>query len=390
MMHGNKGFIDKSGNLKFYVPVDDQASDEDIYRYWVDFDNGYNWFEYDGKFYVIDTDGNITSQYDAEDVVEYGAGYTWIETEEEVSWDNAGFHKYVLYNPQGDEAAEYCIDSSYFDGSWSFGLSYIGGGIFAYETPDKSMLYDTNLLSEIELDVDYDKVTKYGINNGIIVSTGAAVNDGYWASEENPFILILIKDGIEEKIEIPSKYLGDWGGYPTLLDWSNQYALLVTEKDDDDLFFVYDMETQEVNSYSGKYDGYLKYFSNTDYAVWENILAIYMKGADGNDYVGMINANTMEEIGNSIELVGDDEGFWMKNGVLLVNGKDLYDLDHNFLWTVDENATVKDIGQDTILLVNDGEEETGFYYRKFDGTRLFSEVNTSGSKMLIEPMEDDW
>ena len=45
----------------------------------VNFNNGYNWFVYDNIFYVIDTDGMIKSQYDADKVADYGGGYTWLE-----------------------------------------------------------------------------------------------------------------------------------------------------------------------------------------------------------------------------------------------------------------------------------------------------------------------
>ena len=77
-----KGFLDKKGKLKFYIPFDEDAIDADIYRYDVNFNNGYNWFVYDNIFYVIDTDGMIKSQYDADKVADYGGGYTWLEEEE--------------------------------------------------------------------------------------------------------------------------------------------------------------------------------------------------------------------------------------------------------------------------------------------------------------------
>lgn len=50
---------------------------------------------------MIDTDGMIKSQYDADKVADYGGGYTWLEEEENVSWDDAGFWKYTLYSPEG-------------------------------------------------------------------------------------------------------------------------------------------------------------------------------------------------------------------------------------------------------------------------------------------------
>jgi len=59
-----KGFLDKEGNLIFCTPITAEDYDEeDIYAYDVNYDNGYNWFEFEDIFYVIDINGNIKSQY---------------------------------------------------------------------------------------------------------------------------------------------------------------------------------------------------------------------------------------------------------------------------------------------------------------------------------------
>ena len=101
-----KGYLNENGKVKFYMPVDGENNQFDS-----KFDNGYTWFEYQEKFYVVDIDGNIRSEYDAENVFCYGAGYTWIETEDSGSWDDGGKNFYTLYDPDGKEVLEESEDS---------------------------------------------------------------------------------------------------------------------------------------------------------------------------------------------------------------------------------------------------------------------------------------
>ena len=98
----------------------------------MNFNNGYNWFVYDNIFYVIDTDGMIKSQYDADKVADYGGGYTWLEEEENVSWDDAGFWKYTLYSPEGGEVCDYTVSNQDLE-NLSFKRSYMGDGNFLYK-----------------------------------------------------------------------------------------------------------------------------------------------------------------------------------------------------------------------------------------------------------------
>ena len=98
----------------------------------MNFNNGYNWFVYDNIFYVIDTDGMIKSQYDADKVADYGGGYTWLEEEENVSWDDAGFWKYTLYSPEGGEVCDYTVSNQDLE-NLSFKRSYMGDGKFLYK-----------------------------------------------------------------------------------------------------------------------------------------------------------------------------------------------------------------------------------------------------------------
>ena len=90
------------------------------------------------------------------------------------------------------------------------------------------------------------------MRDGLIIETGA-MDDGYWAGDENPFHITVIGNGEEKEIEIPSQYLGPFGGYPTLLDWTKKYALFTVRQDDQDIYFLCDLETGDIKKYTGKY-----------------------------------------------------------------------------------------------------------------------------------------
>lgn len=297
-----KGFLDKKGKLKFYIPFDEDAIDADIYRYDVNFNNGYNWFVYDNIFYVIDTDGMIKSQYDADKVADYGGGYTWLEEEENVSWDDAGFWKYTLYSPEGGEVCDYTVSNQDLE-NLSFKRSYMGDGKFLYKkmdgTKEVCVLVEPELGKETELNVSFDKAEEHGMRDGLIIETGA-MDDGYWAGDENPFHITVIGNGEEKEIEIPSQYLGPFGGYPTLLDWTKKYALFTVRQDDQDIYFLCDLETGDIKKYTGKYAPYFKYYSTTTSCIEDNVLALSMYGEDNQFYVCLINADTMKEIADPI------------------------------------------------------------------------------------------
>lgn len=86
-------------------------------------------------------------------------------------------------------------------------------------TKEVCVLVEPELGKETELNVSFDKAEEHGMRDGLIIETGA-MGDGYWAGDENPFHITVIGNGEEKEIEIPSQYLGPFGGYPTLLDWT--------------------------------------------------------------------------------------------------------------------------------------------------------------------------
>ena len=250
----------------------------------------------------------------------------------------------------------------------SFKRSYMGDGKFLYKkmdgTKEVCVLVEPELGKETELNVSFDKAEEHGMRDGLIIETGA-MDDGYWAGDENPFHITVIGNGEEKEIEIPSQYLGPFGGYPTLLDWTKKYALF-------------------------------KYYSTTTSCIEDNVLALSMYGEDNQFYVCLINADTMKEIADPIA----GESFSMEDKTLLIDQKELYDLSGNLLYTV-EDGKKGELVSDGILQVTYSEEEketvdgeseyvevdkTDYYDLK--GKKLFSEMDTADSKMVLEPSEE--
>ena len=204
------------------------------------------------------------------------------------------------------------------------------------------------------------------------------------------------KEAEEKEIEIPSQYLGPFGGYPTLLDWTKKYALFTVRQDDQDIYFLCDLETGDIKKYIGKYAPYFKYYSTTTSCIEDNVLALSMYGEDNQFYVCLINADTMKEIADPIA----GESFSMEDKTLLIDQKELYDLSGNLLYTV-EDGKKGELVSDGILQVTYSEEEketvdgeseyvevdkTDYYDLK--GKKLFSEMDTADSKMVLEPSEE--
>lgn len=95
----------------------------------MNFNNGYNWFVYDNIFYVIDTDGMIKSQYDADKVAITAVVIPGWRRKKMSSWDDAGFWKYTLYSPEGGEVCDYTVSNQDLE-NLSFKRSYMGDGKF--------------------------------------------------------------------------------------------------------------------------------------------------------------------------------------------------------------------------------------------------------------------
>lgn len=389
-----KGFLDREGNLIFYTPITAEAYDEeDIYAYDVNYDNGYNWFEFEDIFYVIDINGNIKSQYVAEDVVSYGAGYTWTKQEDEGDWENTGETQYILHDPDGKTVLTYSIGNEFFD-NWSFRNTYLGDGIFLYEKmndelKDESVfLFDIYSLETSEIHVEPYHVIENGVRDHMI----ALVSDFEYGEEHDDDSvgkLILIKNGEEQSIFIPQKYASDWSFCPSLLSWSDQYVLMLATHSSGDKFIIYDIKNQKFQTYDGKYKRYVKDYTGACTTVYKNIIAMRVEGADDNGYLCLVNADTMEESDNPIAAnIFDD--IYLENGILVVqDGSDtnFYNPEGDLLFSVQEDEELWEIGEDSLVLskTDDSEEDTKkFQFVNFNGIELFKDINDNGSKRILD------
>ena len=389
-----KGFLDREGNLIFYTPITAEAYDEeDIYAYDVNYDNGYNWFEFEDIFYVIDINGNIKSQYVAEDVVSYGAGYTWTKQEDEGDWENTGETQYILHDPDGKTVLTYGIGNEFFD-NWSFRNTYLGDGIFLYEKmndelkDDSVFLFDIYSLETSEIHVEPYHVIENGVRDHMI----ALVSDFEYGEEHDDDSvgkLILIKNGEEQSIFIPQKYASDWSFCPSLLSWSDQYVLMLATHSSGDKFIIYDIKNQKFQTYDGKYKRYVKDYTGACTTVYKNIIAMRVEGVDDNGYLCLVNADTMEESDNPIAAnIFDD--IYLENGILVVqDGSDtnFYNPEGDLLFSVQEDEELWEIGEDSLVLskTDDSEEDTKkFYFVNFNGTELFKDINDNGSKRILD------
>lgn len=376
-----KGFLDENGNLLFYMP-----GDSGEFEYTSDFDKGYTWFQYEGYFYVVDTKGNIKSKYDTENVECYGAGYTWIRTEGGENWDNAGEVVYTFYDPEGNVVLEQKLNKSDdWDAIDSLNHAYLGEGMFAYEkeTDASCVIYDTNLSKTIESKASYDKVADAGCYDGIIATTVWAVGDDYWASENNPFELVLVMDGEQKEIQIPAEYMGEYDDHAVLLDWSGRYALFLFNENDEQALFAYDIQNQTFQIYTGKYKDYLEdYYYETSY-VYGNVLIFNIYGDDDEKYICLVNAETMEEIGDPIRedelLIGDKALVTFTN-----SGTEVYDMKNNLLLSLYDEETVEAIGKNVLVVAEENEVECLYKYIRFNGKKMFKNINTSAARNVVE------
>lgn len=389
-----KGFLDREGNLIFYTPITAEDYDEeDIYAYDVNYDNGYNWFEFEDIFYVIDINGNIKSQYAAEDVVSYGAGYTWTKQEDEGDWENTGETQYVLHAPDGKTVLTYSIGNEFFD-NWSFRNTYLGDGIFLYEKmndelKDESVfLFDIYSLETSEIHVDPYHVIENGVRDHMI----ALVSDFEYGEEHDDDSvgkLVLIKNGEEQSVFIPQKYASDWSFCPSLLSWSDQYVLMLATHSSGDKFIIYDIKNQKFQTYDGKYKRYVKDYTGACTTVYKNTIAMRVEGADDKGYLCLVNADTMEESDNPIAAnIFDD--IYLENGILVVqdgSNTNFYNPEGDLLFSVQEDEELWEIGEDSLVLskTDDSEEDTKkFYFVNFNGTELFKGINDNGSKRILD------
>ena len=385
-----RGYLDLNGNLKFYVLMDKNASNDDNYLYDLDYENGYTWFQYDGVFYVMDASGTVKSRYRLDEVSSYGAGYTWIVREEEKTWDNVGLHNYILYDADGTEVTRYNVSNEYNYESCS--PSYAGGGVFTYKVVDIDgeqieqipMIYYAKLKKALRLNCDPDAVLEHGMKQGMIVTLDRT-DESSSDSEQNPYTITLrLENGEQKEIKIPKEYANNG---TELIDWSDQYLVFEGSKENQRSFYIYDIANQALKWYSGKYQGYYDRFQayNEDDVISGSIIALRIEGADEKHYIGLIDAKTMKEIGEPIP--AEDE-FFLSNNVLTIRleqGTQVYDLKQAHSYTLNEYMEIQSIDQ-TCMVIKDTQIYKGitnkFHYRGFNEVDLFTEINSQTGKLI--------
>lgn len=128
-----RGFIDTEGKMKFYIPLESGNYSENT-----GLDNGYVTHFINDTLFVIDSEGNILSHYDKNQVVCYGGGYTWVREDSSNDWNDAGTCKYTFYDPSGAEVQDVSFSVSN-DQSYQESFRYHGDGAFSYQTMENEV-----------------------------------------------------------------------------------------------------------------------------------------------------------------------------------------------------------------------------------------------------------
>lgn len=378
------GYIDKEGNLKFYFRAVSPSGDTERGS---NFENGYARSVYDGKSYVFDKQGIVTSSYEEENIVTYNSGYTWIEE------DNSGFDKveyvYTLYDPDGNEETSFICEDD--EGSWIYSL---GEGVFCYKTGrfwdewDEDVgeyfycydYYFTKSHKWVEDICSFEDMEEIKFEDGTLVCFSGEEKDGY-------YITIFDNEGIYRHIRIPDDLIIPHSYYdddvPIVRGYSGNYVLLEAENN---WYYVYDIANDNFIKYTGDYEEQVHFkgpWSN-GYGTPEiegNTLVIMLEGMDGEDYVEMVHLPTMETIG---EPVRADE-FSIMNQFLLTSitvddseeiyETSIYNTNMELICTTQDDVSWK-FGNEAIVKKTRGQDDVLEYeYLDNTGKALFDKIN---------------
>lgn len=379
-----KAVTDESGNLLFYYEDTVEHECTDMER----FSNGYMSTVYNGIYYVIDESGNISSSYNWDSVRCYGAGYTWIEYFTGNSWDSEGYYYYKLYDPAGNEVTDISMEGKYDENTMyelpRAKISYLGDGVFCYYSgygyPDVFTSYYFTSTKEWKQDIKtFSEYENIEFNDGSSVPlyvTDNMVDYDEHTEEERHAFTILDSNGNIQQIQIPDEYLSTvtsmftdkWA--PDILGHSQNYFLFHSRYDG---YFVYNRDTNEFKKYDGKYSEQTE-TEVENAGIYGNIFAMPFYGADDNRYVGLINVDTMEEIGEPI--AGRDLSF--QDGVLsIVSG------DTNYYYNLQgekigefptDGVTLKYRNENALVVRYD--ENNACSIEHYDRTPLFLTIST--------------
>lgn len=371
------GYIDKKGRIKFYFL---SKYEDDICPFPKDFDNGYIQYKYGSVLYTIDKEGKVASKYDG-NYISYGAGYTWVETDES-GFDNWGY-KYTLYNPDGE------VETEIEDDAENITIDYLGNGVFMYdygheEVSRKYYFSKTHQWAE-----------SYGQDDSVKVR-GKWLFDGFYDDPEQgqQYFILYDEEGKRTKVLLPDNIYEDW---IYVYDMSEKYILFAADSDNDNpqrSLYVYNMETQEFLSYTGKYANKTKE-GKLENKILDESLVVSMGGEDEQSYVGFIDINSMTEIGEPIRA----DNMKISTDVISIQSSDeqqIYDSKGELLYTfVKNNSTgwIDGFNENTMVAgyvdssVDEDETESNLIYDEFmdyKGNALFDSIDyASGNEIVL-------
>ena len=347
-----RGFIDTAGNMKFYIPLESGHYSEVS-----GVDQGYITHFINDTMFVVDTEGNICSNYDKNQVVCYGGAYTWVREYGDDSWDDAGICKYILYDPNGAEVPEagFAVNNSQ---NFYEEFTYCEDGVFSYRTMEDE-INDTKCFYFTKQALKKQVSTRYLSNANEKFETGYML-DLYKEENEIWHMEMMDNNGKTQDIIIPKECstLEYPGWY--ICESSEEYVLL---KDDAGELTVYDRANGSFQKYAGQYADALDFSG-----IWVagDVIAVKIYGKNDKSYVGLINAGTLQAIGEPIHAIE----FWLLQEVLVVYDDDeymVYDQNGNAVLNCGSNYNIATGREGAIILGND----SGYRYAKFDGSDYF-------------------
>lgn len=377
-----KGFIDKEGNLIYYFEID---GDKLIYWDFIDYykndntmlegyNDGYTSVGLDGVFYILDPNGNIVSKYNEDEVFCYGGGYTWIETQTESSWNTEAQFTYTLFDPSGNQEFSF----SNYCGDEGTTIEYLGNHNFRWSSYEvEEGFYFADFHKSVS---DYDKHWELKPDDFLIFRP--MINEGLFN------FTYVDKEGNVGTLNLGDKYNLDYSQIDFIGMTSNYVFILFTSAPGaDGCYYRYDINEDKFQKYEGIYSEYLD--SWNIYQYYNGIGAIVIDGVDDKRYIGIIDINTFEALGEPIPYENEyrildgviDVCGWNGNGYEMI-----YDYQGNLLSEYDLNWYYDCRVGDGVVVYHSPNDEMLFF--DYYGQPLFEQINFSNSKQVnLSPIE---
>ena len=325
---GIYGCIDKTGKMVFYLEntqCPSNFSDKGISRF-------HAFVQYGGGYYSITTDGKVELIHEGTDTFSCLISEDYECYLEPVSGFDKNQRKYYIYDPSGQLVKEITFEENEFPES----VNYMGNGIFMFTYGMGSIghLYFTKS-DAYEKQYISPNLTRqrYKVGGDYLLYYVGRMN-----GEERANLTITDDKGNWKDVFIPSEY----GNDPIYVDSSDNFILL---SNGNEFYYLYDVKNDTFRKFDGQYSDRLDwYMYNLDRADCGNqVLALCLKGQDGDTYVGLYDINTFELVcepilGGSPDIVNDNlvvqnrnEGtiIYSMKGEKIINLPDSYSVSYN-------------------------------------------------------------